>query len=150
KGACNPRVAPRAADAARVGDSIDVAVARTCAAILPFAQAGEDAPGQLTGAIGRQVCRLEWVQQEAGGGSLPGRNTDHAAISSVVDHPPRSLAPAAPPTTYAAFEPQPRVVIQGPAANLVQQVHPRRTGWVLRSKIAISSSMLPLPEVFHE
>src|SRR5262249_27987606 len=85
KGAGNPGVAPRVPEAAQAGHWIAGPVARTAAAILQFPQAGGDSLAQLTGAIERQVCRLERVQQEAGIDSLHGSNTDHAATLLLID-----------------------------------------------------------------
>ena len=60
---------------------------------------------------------------------------DRLIMPSVWHHPPPSLAPAPPPTNYAAFEGQPKVVIQGLFAGLVQDVHvPDRVGLSLESR----------------
>ena len=108
--------------------------------------------------IADDQARLEWVQQEAGIDSLQGRDTDHAAILQLIDllyllswiiHSKQWRQRRHQPTTQRSKR-QPKVVIQGLSADLVQQVRTHLTGWVFRSKLAISSSLLTLPEVFHE
>ncbi len=85
KGAGNPSIAPGVAHTGQVGHSIHATVARTRAAILQLAQPGQDSLGHFTGAIKRQVRRLEWVEQEAGIDSRQGRYPDHGAPYQLID-----------------------------------------------------------------